>query len=156
MNSRPNKAVGLLPSIGRRQGARQDEIAARLRSPTPAGAGGTGVAGRVRVTGRRRTAQDHRAGPVPERARLPVPGSWVSRRIAAVRHDVTVISPEQGGDARLAELAANLAAVRARIDAACADAGRPASQVHLIAITKTFPAADVLLLHRLGLTEFGE
>ena len=69
---------------------------------------------------------------------------------------MTVISPEQGSDARLAELAANLAAVRARIDAACADAGRPASQVRLIAITKTFPAADVLLLHRLGLTEFGE
>jgi PLP dependent protein len=69
---------------------------------------------------------------------------------------VTVISPEQDAEGRLAELAANLAAVRARIEAACAQAGRPASEVRLIAVTKTFPASDVMLLHRLGVADFGE
>jgi pyridoxal phosphate enzyme (YggS family) len=67
-----------------------------------------------------------------------------------------VISPEQGDEARLAELAANLAAVRDSIGAACAQAGRSAAEIRLIAVTKTFPAADVMLLHQLGLTDFGE
>jgi PLP dependent protein len=62
---------------------------------------------------------------------------------------------EQGGDRR-AELARNLATVRARIDAACASAGRSASEVRLIAVTKTFPASDVMLLSQLGVTDFGE
>jgi pyridoxal phosphate enzyme (YggS family) len=47
---------------------------------------------------------------------------------------------------RLAELEANLAAVRARIPAG----------VTLVAVSKTWPASDVLLLHRLGVTDFGE
>jgi pyridoxal phosphate enzyme (YggS family) len=73
-----------------------------------------------------------------------------------------VTSPEQpsagqgADDDRLAELAANLSAVRARIDAACASAGRPPGDVRLIAVTKTFPASDVLLLSKLGVTDFGE
>jgi pyridoxal phosphate enzyme (YggS family) len=62
-------------------------------------------------------------------------------------------SPSAG---RREELAGNLAEVRSRIDAACAAAGRDAGEVSLIAITKTWPAADVLLLHELGLTDFGE
>jgi uncharacterized pyridoxal phosphate-containing UPF0001 family protein len=65
-------------------------------------------------------------------------------------------SPGQGAAARLAELEGNLAAVRARIDAACAAAGRDAAEVRLIAVTKTFPASDVLLLSKLGLADFGE
>ncbi len=70
---------------------------------------------------------------------------------------MTVIS--SSGDAqerRLAELAANLATVRARIEAACAAAGRAAADVRLIAVTKTFPASDVMLLNRLGIDDFGE
>ena len=63
---------------------------------------------------------------------------------------------DEGNEARLAQLAANLAAVRARIEAACGEAGRPAGDVHLIAVTKTFPASDVALLNRLGLADFGE
>jgi uncharacterized pyridoxal phosphate-containing UPF0001 family protein len=59
-------------------------------------------------------------------------------------------------DERGHELAANLKALRERIDAACAAAGRPAAEVALIAVTKFFPADDVLRLLRLGLTEFGE
>jgi pyridoxal phosphate enzyme (YggS family) len=58
--------------------------------------------------------------------------------------------------ARTAELAANLAGVRARIEAACQQAGRDPADVRLIAVTKTFPASDVLALSRLGVTDFGE
>ena len=57
---------------------------------------------------------------------------------------------------RRAELARNLAAVRARVAAACAVAGRDASEITLIAVTKTRPAADVATLADLGLADFGE
>ena len=57
---------------------------------------------------------------------------------------------------RAAELAANLAATRDRIARACAAAGRRPSEVRLLAVTKTFPAADVALLADLGLTDFAE
>ncbi len=45
----------------------------------------------------------------------------------------------------MAELERNLAGVRARIGAAT-----------LVAVSKTWPASDVLLLHRLGVEDFGE
>ena len=54
------------------------------------------------------------------------------------------------------ELAANLAEVRARIDAACRAAGRSPAEVELLAVTKTFPASDVALLSDLGLSAFAE
>ena len=57
---------------------------------------------------------------------------------------------------RKAELAANLDAVRSRIAAACATARRSASDLTLIAVTKTFPASDVELLAELGITDIGE
>ncbi|HEX4788425.1 MAG TPA: YggS family pyridoxal phosphate-dependent enzyme [Actinospica sp.] len=57
---------------------------------------------------------------------------------------------------RRAQLAANLAALRARIAEACAAAGRGADEVRLVAVTKFFPAADVLHLIGLGLDTFGE
>jgi len=57
---------------------------------------------------------------------------------------------------RLAELAANLAAVRAQIAAACAAAGRNPAGVTLIAVTKTFPVSDIAALSRLGVTDIGE
>ncbi|TYB44670.1 YggS family pyridoxal phosphate-dependent enzyme [Actinomadura chibensis] len=57
---------------------------------------------------------------------------------------------------RRAELADGLAALRARIGAACAAAGRDPAEVTLIAVTKTFPASDVRLLAGLGVTEVGE
>jgi pyridoxal phosphate enzyme (YggS family) len=59
-------------------------------------------------------------------------------------------------DARLAGLARRLAAVRARIAAACAATGRDEAEVTLIAVTKTYPASDVLALASLGLADFGE
>jgi PLP dependent protein len=57
---------------------------------------------------------------------------------------------------RRGELEKNLAEVRNRIATACAAAGRDPGEITLIAITKTRPPADVLLLHELGLTDFGE
>ena len=60
------------------------------------------------------------------------------------------------GPDRRAELARNLAAVRDRVAAACAAAGRDASEITLIAVTKTRPAADVVALAELGLADFGE
>jgi pyridoxal phosphate enzyme (YggS family) len=54
------------------------------------------------------------------------------------------------------ELAANLAAVRERIAKACAAVDRSADEVTLVAVTKTFPAADVRLLAGLGVTDVAE
>jgi hypothetical protein len=67
-----------------------------------------------------------------------------------------VTDPVASETARRAELAANLAEFRARVDAACAQAGRDPVEVTLIAITKTFPASDVRLLAELGVTDVGE
>jgi pyridoxal phosphate enzyme (YggS family) len=57
---------------------------------------------------------------------------------------------------RREELAANLAAVRARSAAACASAGRDESDVRLTVVTKFFPASDVRLLADLGVGDVGE
>jgi pyridoxal phosphate enzyme (YggS family) len=56
---------------------------------------------------------------------------------------------------RLAQLDANLAAVRRRIDAAVAAAGR-ATPPRLIVVTKFHPAQDVRRLASLGITDVGE
>jgi PLP dependent protein len=60
------------------------------------------------------------------------------------------------GGERLAELTTNLAAVRTSIAAACAAAGRSSAEVQLIAVTKTFPASDIMLLNHLGVADIGE
>ncbi|MFF5257561.1 YggS family pyridoxal phosphate-dependent enzyme [Actinomadura viridis] len=70
--------------------------------------------------------------------------------------DEGTVTGGAGGGARRAELAANLADVRKRIEAACAAAGRDAAEVTLVAVTKTFPASDVRLLAGLGLTQVAE
>jgi len=57
---------------------------------------------------------------------------------------------------RRQELARNLETQRARIAAACADAGRDPAGVTLVAITKTFPVDDVLHLAALGVHDVGE
>ena len=54
------------------------------------------------------------------------------------------------------ELVANLAAVEARIQAACTAAGRPRDEVTLIAVTKTWPVSDCELLRDLGVSDLGE
>ena len=57
---------------------------------------------------------------------------------------------------RVAELAGSLARVRERIAGAARAAGRDPAEVALLAVTKTFPAADVAALVDLGLADFGE
>lgn len=57
---------------------------------------------------------------------------------------------------RREEIASNLAAVRERIAAACVASGRSAGEITLIAVTKTYPASDVLHLVRLGVRDIGE
>jgi pyridoxal phosphate enzyme (YggS family) len=57
---------------------------------------------------------------------------------------------------RPADLERRLAEVRARIDDACRAAGRDTGTVTLVAVSKTWPASDVLALHGLGVTDFGE
>ncbi|MGI8336829.1 YggS family pyridoxal phosphate-dependent enzyme [Actinomadura scrupuli] len=59
-------------------------------------------------------------------------------------------------NARRDELAANLAEVRRRVDAACRAAGRDVNEITLVAVTKTFPASDVRLLAGLGVTDVAE
>jgi PLP dependent protein len=59
-------------------------------------------------------------------------------------------------DERRAELAAGLAAVEQRIEAACRSAGRSRADVTLVVVTKTFPASDVRLLAGLGIRDVGE
>ncbi len=54
------------------------------------------------------------------------------------------------------EVAAGLQAVRERIDAACAGAGRDPGEITLVVVTKTYPASDVLLLAELGVRDPGE
>jgi pyridoxal phosphate enzyme (YggS family) len=66
------------------------------------------------------------------------------------------VSGQKAVDARTAQLGENLAALRTRIGAACAAAHREANEVTLIAVTKFFPADDVLRLLGLGVREFGE
>lgn len=54
------------------------------------------------------------------------------------------------------EIRAGLEAVRGRIAAAEAGAGRPAGDVGLVVVTKFFPASDVRILAGLGVADVGE
>ena len=57
---------------------------------------------------------------------------------------------------RRTEIAHNLATVRDRIAAACADAGRDSDEITLTVVTKYFPASDVRHLLDLGVRDLGE
>ncbi|MEA2490742.1 MAG: dependent protein [Acidobacteriota bacterium] len=57
---------------------------------------------------------------------------------------------------RADEIAGNAAAVEQRIAAACDRAGRARTDVQLVAVTKTFPAADVSAAIAAGMTDVGE
>lgn len=57
---------------------------------------------------------------------------------------------------RLEELRGNLAAVRARIDAAATAAGRDPGDIRLLPVTKFHPASDVELLVELGAADVAE
>jgi PLP dependent protein len=57
---------------------------------------------------------------------------------------------------RADEIRSNCAAVEARIAAACERAGRARADVRLVAVSKTFPAADVEHAIAAGMTDIGE
>lgn len=57
---------------------------------------------------------------------------------------------------RSAQLAANLSGCRHRISVAARAAGRDPHSIHLVAVTKTWPADDVRRLAALGVTDVGE
>jgi len=57
---------------------------------------------------------------------------------------------------RKAELSRSLADVQGRILEATSRASRKSEEVTLVAVTKTYPASDVEILHQLGVTHFGE
>lgn len=59
-------------------------------------------------------------------------------------------------DARAEQLAVNLARLDERLTAACVAAGRTRDEVTVVAVTKTFPAADVRRLAGLGVVDIGE
>jgi pyridoxal phosphate enzyme (YggS family) len=58
--------------------------------------------------------------------------------------------------ARVDEIRAGLAGVRARIERACVAAGRDPGEVTLVVVTKTYPASDVELLAGLGVVDLWE
>ncbi|KUL24897.1 YggS family pyridoxal phosphate-dependent enzyme [Actinoplanes awajinensis] len=66
------------------------------------------------------------------------------------------MTDQTSDDGRRAELTANLRQVRDRIERACVAAGRPPEAVTLTAVTKTYPASDVLLLAGLGVLDVAE
>lgn len=72
----------------------------------------------------------------------------------ATEREATEGEPET--TARERELSRGLRAVRERIAAACAQAGRDPGEVSLVVVTKFFPATDVAALVRLGVRDVGE
>ena len=58
--------------------------------------------------------------------------------------------------ARFDQLATNLDLLKSQIHETAAAANRDPAAIKLIAVTKGFPASDMLALHQLGITDFGE
>lgn len=54
------------------------------------------------------------------------------------------------------EIRANIVALESRIAAACGRAGRKREDVHLVAVSKTFPASDIDHAIAAGMTDIGE
>ncbi len=79
----------------------------------------------------------------------------MTEAVAAASARLTGAGPA-GGSERRAELTAALGRLRARIARACEAAGRDRSEITLIAITKTYPATDVIMLSSLGVHDIGE
>ncbi len=57
---------------------------------------------------------------------------------------------------RVEEVGSGLTAVRGRVEAACADAGREPGEITVVVVTKFFPASDVRILADLGVRDVGE
>lgn len=61
-----------------------------------------------------------------------------------------------GDDARAQRIAANLRALRERVQISAEKAGRAPDDVTIVAVTKTYPACDVRILADLGIRDIGE
>lgn len=59
-------------------------------------------------------------------------------------------------DSRYIEIEKNVKAVRARIESASQKVNRSSADVTLIAVTKTYPVSDAMILSQLGIANFGE
>lgn len=145
----------------RRSGTCSPARSASASRPSPATMGtsprarAARAAARITDSGRSRSST---AAPRGSRARM---GSGSGRRRASV-------SSHSRGGALAARrrsrsvrgmsdsIASRLAAIRARIEAATAAAGRPAGSVALVAVSKTHPAAAVEAALLAGQTIFGE
>ena len=57
---------------------------------------------------------------------------------------------------RIDELQKNLIEIQSQIKSACETSGRNFDEITLIAVSKTWPASDIRLLHQLGVRDFGE
>jgi pyridoxal phosphate enzyme (YggS family) len=57
---------------------------------------------------------------------------------------------------RIEELQKNLIEIQSQIKSACETSGRNFDEITLIAVSKTWPASDIRLLHQLGVRDFGE
>src|SRR5260370_32259051 len=89
-----------------------------------------------------------RSGPgTRKRTGWPTWGSILPTDVAS-RGAGSMLSPDS--------IAANLAAVEQRIDAACMRSGRRRGDVTLVAVTKTFPAEGVTSAIAAGITDIGE
>lgn len=65
-------------------------------------------------------------------------------------------SDAEAPDAPASDVQASLAAVHARIDRACREAGRDPATVQLLAVSKTFPAQSIMAAVQRGQLAFGE
>ncbi|HRD33129.1 MAG TPA: glutamine amidotransferase [Rhodocyclaceae bacterium] len=96
--------------------------------------------------------QDHHAGlaaRVPDQGDEPTPAPSGT----LTRHDRHGQYLET---ATVEDFRCNLAAVRARIDAACLRAGRDPAEVRLLPVSKTKPEASLRMAHAAGCRMFGE
>lgn len=71
-------------------------------------------------------------------------------------HNPDVASDRPADEARAAEIRTRLAAVRARVAEAARHAGRTPGSVTLLAVSKTFSAADIRAAYAAGQRDFGE
>jgi hypothetical protein len=110
-----------------------------------------------------------RAGRRPRPVKGRCPTAWTgrldgkgSRTVSRDMHggDLTgadtADTADDGPRADLARLRANLHDVQDRITAAARAAGRDPAELTLVAVSKTWPAADVVVLRGLGVTHFAE
>ena len=85
-----------------------------------------------------------------DRSFAPLRQGWYNRGMTSDQETTN------STDMQAAAIAANLAHVRARIDAAATRAGRDPADVTLVAVSKTRPMAEIVAAYAAGQRDFGE